>query len=300
MKVGGPPSLTPVQLHKMGTLFDQGKQHARSRGYSAAIRDYRSVLELDPDNNLAKGYLAHAYFMTNKIKQAQAIVKQLTAAGIDYFELIGIGSEHYINNIGPNTRIDPPNAASYLRGVNMDHGSQIIKVPDGSSIRNINLRGGASYQSPWAVLRGAVLKFGPKRDTVAVEVDGHGLIIPSGHTVMDEESLSFTINIRNGGRDFPKEVLDNYGSERLYMVHASYCHPDQLFLPQGIYTNTVFSDRAANHGHLQIRNGVLSLKEKELLAQKGSFNIFDQISETPVAIAIQLCEGGQIILMPQG
>ena len=297
MRVGGPPSPTPVQLHKMGTLFDQGKQHARSRGYSAAIRDYRSVLELDPDNNLAKGYLAHAYFMTNKIKQAQAIVKQLTAAGIDYFELIGIGSEHYTNNIGPNTRIDPPAAANYLRGVNMDQGSQILKVPDGSIIKNINLRGGASYQSPWATLRGAVLKFAPDRKS-AVEVDGHGLVIPSGHTVMDEESLSFTINIRNGGRDFPKEVLDNYGSERLFLVHSSYCHPDQLFLRQGIYTNTVFSHKAVEHKHMHIRDGVLSLKEKSLILQKGAFNFLDQISEKPVAIAIQLAEGGQIILTP--
>lgn len=197
------------------------------------------------------------------------------------------------NYFGAKTRIDPQNA--HLRSVRLEQGAQILRVPPGSRINNIILRGGASFESKWAVLRGAVLKFDPKRENPVV-INGRGFEVPSGHTLMDLQSFLFTRNNRNAGREIPHQVIDYISSERFYLVHASYCHPDQLFLPQGTYTKTEFSpDSLPAVEHLQVKDGVLYLRESDI-SGKGSFNILEDLAQNPQRIVIQLVEGGHLTL----
>lgn len=197
------------------------------------------------------------------------------------------------NQFSAKTRVEPQTAN--LRGVRLEQGSQVLRVPPGSRISNVTLRGGASFESKWAVLRGAVLKFDPKREQPII-INGQGFAVPSGHTLMDQPCFVFTVNIKNAGREIPHLVVDRLSSERLYLVHASYCHPDQLFLPQGKYTETAFSpDTPPEVGHLWVKDGVLYLREADIAGQ-GSFNILAEIPQAPPRIVIQLLEGGCLTL----
>jgi len=56
------------------------------------------------------------------------------------------------NLFGTHIRIQPDILKDSLSNVQVRQGGQILRVPPGSTIKNITLDGGASHQSRWAVL----------------------------------------------------------------------------------------------------------------------------------------------------
>lgn len=203
---------------------------------------------------------------------------------------------------GRLTNVTPPEAKRCLGHIRMDQGSQIIRVVDGSSIRGLHLSGGASGASSWAALRGAVLKFVPGR-TKPVEIDSKGAILPSGHTLMDQGSLDFTLG-KLVGVDVRPEVVTEISAEPLFLLHASYCHLDQTFLPLGLYTKTTFVEQTQPFtGGFVAREGALWIKESYIdTFGKNSFDLLEKlqrmgvIDELPATINVELNEGGQITL----
>jgi hypothetical protein len=198
-------------------------------------------------------------------------------------------------------RLEPPEAVN----VHTNHGSQILRTPPNSRIRNVVLCGGATRHSAWATLRGAVLKFNDQRVSQPACFNGNMLFIPSGHTLMDRLSFEHTRDKRNAGRPIPHSVLsDPLSAEDLYLVHASYCHPDQLFLPQGTYTVTIYSNLIQPVEHLKREGTTLYVKESELPKAARPLNILAGLSqeELPQTIIVELLidpatsDGGTLIL----
>lgn len=203
------------------------------------------------------------------------------------------------NHIGRLTRLEfQPQPGS---GVIAHQGTQIIRVPAGSDIRNITLQGGASHQSSaWAVLGGAVLKGGFGREK-PIKIDGgkKGYVIPTGFALMDQSGRDFTIKKRNQGKKIPFKVISQLGPEKFYLVHTSYCHPDQLFLAQGSFTSATFSKKTILIGHMRFGDGTLFLKE-EILPEKAPFDILVESGLRARAIVVALKEGGHITLREEG
>lgn len=191
---------------------------------------------------------------------------------------------------GLKTRIDPMSAVAGFRNVSMRQGSQILRIPEKSSIENITLDGGASYECPWTALRGAVFKFFRDR-TQPVIFDGQGLIIPSAHTLMDARSLEITIKEVNAGIVFPYQEI-NLGKETFYLIHSSWCHPKDLFLPQGQFTKTTFFPPRREVTNITWLK--LEIREEELDITRKPYNILTEASAQTVIVSLK--EGGTIIL----
>lgn len=199
------------------------------------------------------------------------------------------------NYFGKSTRVNPRLSGLSFDGVRLHQGSQILRTPPYSVLKDIVLSGGASYRSKWAVLRGAVIKFDPKRNN-SLYVNGKGLIIPTGFTLMDFGSLDYTIRIKNKGKAVPYSIFDHTSTEPLYLVPASYCHPDELFLPQGSYTNAQFSEKRISVEHMKFEKRKLYLKESELPVILAPFNVLEEINAKPDVIVVELIGGGHIEL----
>ena len=172
-----------------------------------------------------------------------------------------IGSYSSDNNrIGLHCSVSPADVR--LNNSILENGTQVLRVPSGSHFDSMVLKGGASHLSSFADIRGAVVKFHEERSSRSISVVR--VEVPSSHTLMDEESLKQTRQ-RNRGDSFPFEVVSG-NSELLYQVHASYCHPDNLLLPQGTFTKTTFHYDAPDYcGHRNFTNGVFSLHEVKLV-----------------------------------
>jgi hypothetical protein len=197
--------------------------------------------------------------------------------------------------ISPNrTRISPDETTFRHHNLNVYQGAQILKTPAGSSIIGMTLKGGASFEKPWATLRGAVLKFSENRPPI--EIKSNQFLISTGYTLMDMASFIYTRDKRNAGAKIPFRIVNNISAEPLYMVHASYCHPDQLFLPQGTFTFAQFStEDVVGIRHFVGRN-TLTLIEDKLPFKQAPFNIFEGLSFKPYRIIVQLAEGGHIVM----
>ena len=196
-----------------------------------------------------------------------------------------------MNAIERLARISPDGIEHCFGNVRMRQGSQILRVPEGSSIRNLTLGGGASFNSRWAALRGGVLKFGQERANIPIKIDGQGFVIPSAHTLMDEESLNVT-KARNPLVRFSPEMITDIAAETLYLLHSSYCHPNDLFLPQGSYTRTIFDHETVFYSsHMELSYGVLSLVEEQMTFP-APFNILQDLGCEPGKILVKLMEGG--------
>lgn len=196
-----------------------------------------------------------------------------------------------MNTIGEFTRITPEGIERCFSGVRMHQGSQILRVPEGSSIRKLTLGGGASSNSRWAALRGGVLKFGENRGNSPIEFTGENFFIPSAHTLMDLDSLGVTMQRNPSTLIAPKEITD-IASERLFLLHSSYCHPDQIFLAQGAYTMTEFDQRTVFYSsHMNILEGVLSLDEEQMNFCPP-LDILQILGHDPAQILVKLMEGG--------
>jgi hypothetical protein len=205
---------------------------------------------------------------------------------------IGMKS-HGPNTFGNLTRIHRADVT--YQGVKAGQGSQILRVPAGSVIQNLILEGGASHLSSFACLRGAVLKFNPRRDC-PVNINTNRLSVPPGHTLMDYPSYKFTVNRHNQGKDIPRQVIITR-KMKLYLVNASYCHPDQLFIPQGSYTRAAFvSGNLRGMSHGEMRGTTLCLFEHSLPTPGESYNILESFPSAPQTILVQLKEGGHIVL----
>ncbi len=192
-------------------------------------------------------------------------------------------------------------SAPKLVNVHLEQGCQILRVPTRSVIKNLTLRGGASSLSPWGGLRGAVLKLDPGRKN-PIHIDGKGFVIPTAHTLMDRGALEIVRRKKNGGRLIPHQVIDNIASERLYLVHSSCCHPDELFLEMGKYPRAEFKKGALplvdgySLMHLMTIEDVLYIDERLLDPTR------DKDARTPPrrieAIMVQLREGGHLVMRP--
>ena len=203
-----------------------------------------------------------------------------------------------INIICAKTRIELIPSKHFLYGVNLNQGTQILRLPKNKKciIRDISLLGGASSESKWAALRGAVLKFAPERKA-SVMINGNDYDIPSGHVLMDHESFIFTRNERNKGADIPHVIVETISREKFYLVHASYCHPDQLFMPKGRYTQAKFTlwvDHFADH--MKLENGILYLDESLLDNEKQNVNVLEKFDTEPRSIVVRLKEGFHLTL----
>ena len=203
------------------------------------------------------------------------------------------------NIISIKTRIELAGSKHFLYGVYLYQGAQILRVPSNNKciIRDITLHRGASYESKWAALRGAVLKFHKDRKA-SVMINGNGFQIPSAHVLMDHESFT-SITEKEGNRriNVPRIIVETISLEKYYLVHASYSHPDQLFIPKGRYTQTKFTlwvDLFA--GHMKLENGVLYLEEDFLDSEKKNVNVLERFDTEPKSIIMHLKEGGYLTL----
>ena len=203
-----------------------------------------------------------------------------------------------VNYFGKFSRVQPEMAKGNFAGVRLHQGAQVLRIPNESLIMDLELRGGASHLSRWAVLRGAVVKFAPDREDAAL-IKGKDMAVPSGHTLMDRDSFEFTKATRNSSRFIPhKRIMGISWLEDFYLVHAGYCHPDQLFLPPGKFTQTQFSPKNLNtREHLSYLReyGRLYLVERELDLTRPE-NVLSSFDPQPLSIFIQLAEGGHIRL----
>lgn len=187
--------------------------------------------------------------------------------------------------------------APRLVNVRMEQGAQILRIPARSVIKNITFQGGASTLSPWGALRGAVIKLDPKRQNPIV-IDGNGFVVPSAHTLMDQGAYKIVKRKKHGGEDFPHQVISGLSSEDLLLAHSGFCHPDELFLEQGTYTNTEFIiEDIPLIKHLVVIDDVLYVNERLLISGRDN-NIYTRWKMTPNAVMVQLREGGHLILKP--
>jgi len=194
------------------------------------------------------------------------------------------------NNLNEKSRVGSSRSTVWS-SVRLEQGAQIVRLPLHSTLKNLILRGGASFNSAWAGLRGAAVKFDPKR-TNSVSIDGQGFVVPSGHTLMDRGNFIITQG-RNSGRMPPHQLIRGLASEDLYLTHNGYCHPGELFLPQGTYTRTeLLLDHKLFSGHGRLLEDVLYLREEEIRPTGKSFNLIEQIEPKPRYIIVELKEGG--------
>jgi hypothetical protein len=217
----------------------------------------------------------------------------------------GMQKPHYCDNAGI---IHMRDMSQWFSAVYSLQGSQILRVPENSSIKNIRLSGGASADSGYAVLRGAVLKFSNDRADDPLELDGRGFVIPSGHTLMDWPSLQYTIK-HNSGEDVPYDIVRNIcwrtgnagqhvAPENMYLVHSSYCHPDQLFFRKGLFAKTLFSGgEVPEFEHGKLERGILFLNERDLPDNILPANLLSSMRVYPSRIRVRLNEGGVIDLI---
>lgn len=183
---------------------------------------------------------------------------------------------------------------TYLEGVRLNQGSQIIRVPEGSRISDLCLSGGASFRSNWAALRGSVLKFFVDRAGRPVTIRGKGWTVPAGHSLMDEESLRYAIEDRNKGVSFPYlQVKAIDASEPMFMVHFTFAHPDQLFLPQGRFMGTTFFHNEPGGADI---SGAFRTNEISLNYPGSSIDILSMYGITTDRILVTLAEGGRMLL----
>lgn len=216
--------------------------------------------------------------------------------------MVSLGSIYF----GRRTRIVPPFTTFRAIGLRMENGTQILGAPKDSKISNLCFRGGASFESPWAVLRGGILKLSQLFAPIGIEgkaSDGKIFEIPTGHVLMDEGCYLYTLDIVNKHMPFPYKKIEGLGEKKLFLVHASYCHPTELFLPQGTFTNAEYIDKkgAQNLAHMTAQDKMLIILEQELNKRKGErpFNILELMATQPEEIIIQLVEGGQVALKKQ-
>jgi hypothetical protein len=203
-----------------------------------------------------------------------------------------------VNYFGKFTRVQPESEKLDFAGVRLHQGAQILRIPRESLIMDLELNGGASHLSRWATLRGAVVKFDPDRAD-SVILNGKNMTVPSAHTLMDRGAFEFTRASRNSGKYIPhRRYMGISQLEDYYLVHASYCHPDQLFLPQGRFTETRFYPndlRPVEHMSLSRPYGRLYLVERELDTTRP-FNVLSRFDPQPLTVFVQLAEGGHIRL----
>lgn len=154
-----------------------------------------------------------------------------------------------------------------IRNVTLRQGAQLLNIPKNSVITNITLDGGASYESNWANLRGAVLKFDKSRSDKPIEIDGNGTIISPVYSLMDEIYFEKQAKRFENEKNFRIIPLNITSSEPLYCVHSSWCHPNlpgqppQLFIEQGLFTKTSFKIEVLNQVHMLFLKGILYLHE---------------------------------------
>ncbi|MCX5751709.1 MAG: hypothetical protein NT099_08640 [Candidatus Saganbacteria bacterium] len=200
-------------------------------------------------------------------------------------------------HIDPRLKRLPPEK---VRGLYVSDGAQIVRagnVPQHKiAIKNLTLKGGASEHSPWGNLRGAVLKFREGR-TRPININGKGFTVPSGYTLMDQESFIETKEIRNHGREVPHQVITDISPEPFYLVHSSFCHPKDLFVPQGTYTQTEYDPKnLVGFTHLEIRGDTLFLMEEAIPLSPRPFDVTEGMDPKPSVIVVQLEEGGHVTL----
>jgi len=204
----------------------------------------------------------------------------------------GEGMGQKANLIGPNCKIFPENAD--ISASTLEQGAQALRVPEGSKITGFTIRGGASYKSDFADLRGGVMKFDSDRSNIPVAIEG--IEIPSANTLMDRKSLDRAIAKNGADKTIPFKQINAKGEE-LVLVHSSYCHPDQLLLPQGSFTNTSFkAEFSGFKGHRAFENGVLYIEEDESAKEKAEGRVYMVVPpDTCKSVVIKLKEGGFII-----
>lgn len=201
------------------------------------------------------------------------------------------------NTLGKNVIINPP--ISYMERVEARQGSQIIRMPDNSIIRNLILGGGASSKSNWAGLKGAVVKVLAERQR-PVSIDGGtpGFFVPSAFTLTDGDTLE-VVRGKNPGIPIPSKEIVCLGTERFVLIPSVFCHPDELFLKQGTFADANFSSTdITNVVHMRREGDILYLREAKIVApqDKKSFDILEGVTDKPTRIIVQLQEGGHIIL----
>jgi hypothetical protein len=215
--------------------------------------------------------------------------------------------------IGPRTKIAPD--FSKRNGINLRvlPGAQILGMPEGSTISNLHLGGGASHASKWAALRGGVLKLSPLR--APIEINGKigevNFEIPSGHLLLDLGYFQLALNkmALSVGRkvQIPHITIDNLSpSEHLFLVHSAFCLPRDLFLPLGEFTKTSYTELdVPDIRHLSAQDRTLFLIEAELdrmkeeldnLKDKRPLSILNGLKPKPEKIIVQLTEGGHVTL----
>jgi len=171
---------------------------------------------------------------------------------------------------------------------------QLIRLPKGSTIEGVTLMGGAPKTCPWTALRGGVIKFGTseERANKPIHIKADNLVVPTGWVLMDSEAFQHTKYVLNKGGVFPYRRYDDINHEPMYLLHSGWVHPDQLFLPQGRFTNSFYLAEA--QGFLDLPEGgkVLMLREKFIAGQ---------VALTPEIkmILVLLLNGGEVLLKEQ-
>lgn len=184
-------------------------------------------------------------------------------------------------------------------------GAQILRFPEGSQIKNLSLSRGASACSPWAILRGGVLK-GAKDRKNPILIDGQGLVVPPGYVLMDARAFWVeTVAQKNRGEAVPHKIIQNIAKtlpenteEPLFLVDAGYSHPES-FLRRGSFPGRRFfsySDAPSEHGLFNQETGELFLLEAMLPISSPQFDILEQLRIKPTSIHVCLKEGGKILL----
>jgi len=202
-----------------------------------------------------------------------------------------LGERYFANGMDGRLAAD---LGKYFKRVRLNQGAQILRVPEGSRITDLTLSGGASFKSKWAALRGSVLKFHVDRGKRAVKINGNCWAVPAGHALMDEASLRHAIDVRNAGKGFPyRQVNEISSSEPMYLAHFCFCHPEQLFLPQGRFLRTAFFADAQRHSDTW---QAYTVNEIGLVYEGRSIDILTAWGITARSILVTLTEGGQILL----
>ena len=193
----------------------------------------------------------------------------------------------------------------------------MIGIPSGSQIHHIQLNGGGSHQSAFAPARGGVLKF--HRDhadqpvvvngCLTVTIDGETaevfLTVPTGYVLMDEASFHVTQRFRSPGVVIPHRIIDipSVCREPLYLIHASFSHPDRLFVPRDSFTEATFipaSGRVDMEGFQ--RDGTLYCLEADLVLSRTPLfepATFEQ-DRKGRTVLLQLNEGGFVFFRDRG
>lgn len=179
----------------------------------------------------------------------------------------------------------------HLQGVTMMQGSQILRLPEGSTVSNITLCGGASFRSQWACLRAATLEFYAGRE-IPVHIDGNGFEVPSAFMLVDLQTL-YRVEKRNPGIKFPYSQVGNISEEEpFFMIHSSFCDPDRIFVEKGSFLRSGFLDGNVRwHEHMKFVWPSLFLEENRIEGNTP-FDITAGLNPKPLFIFTRLSEGG--------